>query len=236
MIVIPAIDIKNGKCVRLVQGDYSKEKIYSDDPLSVAKDFEKQGAKMLHIVDLDAAKDPKKNNREIIERVVKQLFIPIEVGGGVRDKNAAKKLINAGVKQVIIGTMALENPNLFAQVLSLYSNYISVAIDVKDKTLVKRGWIKETNETIEQTIKRLQNLGVKRFVYTDVLRDGMMSEPNYTMIERLRQMISAELIIGGGISSIEQLKKLKLLGIDGVIIGKAMYEGKIDVKEAVNVG
>lgn len=190
---------------------------------------------MLHIVDLDAAKDPKENNRRIIARIVKQLFIPVEVGGGVRDKKTATKLINTGVKQVIIGTMALENPAMFAQVLSLYGNYISVAMDVRKGKLVKRGWLKETSGKIEQTIVRLQALGVKRFIYTDVLQDGMLSEPNFAMTKKIRKIIKGQCIVGGGISTIDQIRKLKSYGVDGVIIGKAMYEGKIDLKEAIHV-
>lgn len=235
MLVIPAIDIKNGKCVRLIQGDYAKEKIYSDNPLSVAKDFERQGAKMLHIVDLDAAKNPAKNNLGTVKKIVGSISIPVEVGGGIRTEKAIAVLIAIGADQVIIGTLALENRNILKKILSLHKNRISVAIDVKNGKLVKRGWFVETENDVEQTVKKLKRVDVKRFVYTDVLRDGMLTQPNFEMIKKIRKIMNGKFIVGGGISSIDQIKKLKSFGVDGVIIGKAIYEGKINIKEAINV-
>ncbi len=234
MIIIPAIDIRNGKCVRLFQGDFSKETIYNDDPVFVAKEFEKQGAKMLHVVDLDAAKDGTSKNRSIIKKLVQSINIPVEVGGGIRDSNTIAELLSFGINRVIIGTAAFEDKKNFQQMLERYPNEIVVAIESKNNILMTRGWLQKTNQDIFVAIKTLAKQGVKRFLFTDITKDGTLQEPNYDVLQKLIDTTKLPIILSGGVSTIADIKKVKVINPEAIIIGKALYEKKFTIEEANN--
>lgn len=236
MLIIPAIDIKNGKCVRLTQGIFKSEKIYSNSPIDMAKKWEAEGAKILHIVDLDGAKKGTMANLKLVKQIAKTVNIPVQVGGGIRDELTIKTLIASGISGIVLGTIALENKTLFTKLLKKYGSQIIIALDTKNGNLVKRGWLGETNRNYLETVKEFAKQGVRKFIYTDVIKDGTLTEPNYKEIIKLAKTVSAPIFVGGGISSINDIKKLKSIGVDGVIIGKALYEGRIDLKEAIDAG
>lgn len=235
MLIIPAIDIKNGKCVRLTQGDFESEKIYGEDPAAIARQWEEQGAQMLHIVDLDGAKNGNLANLEVIKKIAQEVKIPLQVGGGIRNKKAVKTLLSNGVSRVILGTVALENEDELKNILNDFASQVAIALDTKDGKLMKQGWLEDSDKSSITTALKLEDLGVKRFIYTDVVRDGTLTEPNYKEIANLTKNIVVPVIASGGISTIASIKQLKSIGIEGVILGKALYEGKVDLKEALNV-
>ncbi|MBI2338544.1 1-(5-phosphoribosyl)-5-[(5-phosphoribosylamino)methylideneamino]imidazole-4-carboxamide isomerase [Candidatus Daviesbacteria bacterium] len=236
MLIIPAIDIKNGKCVRLTQGIFQSEKVYCDNPVDMAKKWEQMGAKTLHIVDLDGAKKGVMANLNAINKIIKAISIPIQVGGGIRDEATAKILLGSGVPVIVLGTIALENKILLLKLLKKYGHRIIVALDTKNGNLVTKGWLGKTGKNCIETAKEFEKQGVEKFMYTDVIRDGTLTEPNYKEIIELAKTISSPILVGGGISSIDDIQKLKSIGIEGVIIGKALYENRIILKEAINAG
>lgn len=233
MQIIPAIDIKNGKCVRLTQGNFAREKIYSDYPIAVAKSWEKQGATIIHVVDLDGAKNGEMKNFEIIKKIVETITIPVQVGGGIRNKKTVEKLLNAGAALVIIGTMAIDDKEELKKILRYFPTQIAIALDAKNGKLMQDGWIKKSKSDAIKTAIQLEKLGVKKFIYTDVTKDGTLTEPNYNEIKNIMKNINASITISGGISTISQIKKLKTLGVNDIIIGKALYENRINLKEAI---
>jgi phosphoribosylformimino-5-aminoimidazole carboxamide ribotide isomerase len=233
MKILPAIDIKNGKCVRLFQGNYAKETIYEDDPIIVAKKWMEQGAQILHLVDLDGARVGKAVNLDCIKKIINSISIPVQVGGGVRSLKTIDELFNIGVSRIILGTVALEDEKLLSKAVKLYEEKIIISLDTKNGILMKNGWIEKTKKELLPTIQKLENIGVQSIIFTDTVRDGTLTEPNYEVIKSLKENTKMNLIVAGGISSREQIKKLKKMNVDGVIIGKALYEGKISVKEAL---
>lgn len=235
MIIIPAIDISNGKCVRLTQGSFDDETVYSDNPVVVAQKWEAEGAKILHIVDLDGAKSGQPVNFQIIKEIIKKVNIPVQIGGGVQSETDIIKMFSIGLDRIILGTMALENELLLKSLINKYSDKIVVSLDSKNGKLQKRGWLENTEMELVETAQKLEKLGVKRFIYTNVLKDGTLSQPDYEGIKIFINSISSPIIVAGGISSIADIKKLKIMGIEGVIVGKALYEGKFKIKEANNV-
>ncbi|OGH19365.1 MAG: 1-(5-phosphoribosyl)-5-[(5-phosphoribosylamino)methylideneamino]imidazole-4-carboxamide isomerase [Candidatus Levybacteria bacterium RIFCSPHIGHO2_12_FULL_38_12] len=234
MLVIPAIDIKNGQCVRLTQGDFTKEKIYEQDPVAMAKKFEQNGPDLIHIVDLDGAKDGLMKNKKVIEQISKTIQVPIELGGGIRDKKTIDGLLSF-VDRIILGTAAIENKEFLKEAITKYGDRIAVSLDAKDGKLTTRGWVETTDQDVFDYAKELESIGIQTIIYTDIARDGTLTSPNFSSIERLRSYISCFLIASGGVSSLEDIKKLKELGVDGVIIGKALYEGKVDLKETIAI-
>jgi phosphoribosylformimino-5-aminoimidazole carboxamide ribotide isomerase len=234
MLIIPAIDLQDGKCVRLTQGKFDEVTVYSDNPVAIAKQFERDGAKLIHVVDLDGAKNGNLKNINVIKKIVKSISLPIEVGGGIRDRKSARKLFSIGVLRVIVGTIALENKILLKELLDEFGEQIIVALDAKNGKLVTNGWQEESEKNVVTTAINLQNLGVQRFMYTDVLRDGMLTQPNFEEIKKLLEAVFIPIIAGGGVTKIEDVKKLNELGVEGVIVGKALYEGKINVKDLMN--
>lgn len=232
MLIIPAIDIKNGKCVRLTQGDFSREKIYNENPIDVAKKFEEAGAEMIHVVDLDGAKDGVMKNKTVVKHIAKSVQIPVEVGGGIRDKKTIDELLSY-VLRIILGTAAIENKAFLQQVLNDYGNKIAVSLDAKNGIVTTKGWIETTDVDVFEYIKELETMGVKTIIYTDIARDGTLSSPNFESIQKLRTMFKGFLIASGGVSSMEDITKLKELGVDGVIIGKALYENKLKLQDAI---
>lgn len=230
-MIIPAIDLKNGKYVRLTQGKFDQEIIYGDHPVEVAKQWESQGAKFLHLVDLDAALFGISKNREVIEKIISSINIPVQVGGGIRNMEAIEKMVQAGVDKVILGTSALEEREFLKEALKKYGEQIVVSIDAKGGYVALKGWTEISNVKILNFAKELEELGVKTIVYTDIAKDGMLSGPNFKELKILKENLSFNIIASGGISTKENVMKLKELDVAGAIIGKALYTGDIRLEE-----
>ncbi|MDF2947189.1 MAG: 1-(5-phosphoribosyl)-5-((5-phosphoribosylamino)methylideneamino) imidazole-4-carboxamide isomerase [Bacillales bacterium] len=233
MNLYPAIDIKNGNCVRLEQGDFDKVTKYSDSPVEMAKQFEAAGASKLHIVDLDGARSGENSNLEIIKEIVNNTSLFIEVGGGVRTIERVKALIECGINRVIIGTAAIENPQLVKDAVASFGDKIAVGVDARDGYVAIHGWEKVTETDSLTFCKQLEDVGVTTVIYTDIARDGMLTGPNLKVYEVLLKNTGLNIIASGGIGSIQDLVDLNKLGVEGAITGKAIYEGKFTVEEAL---
>ena len=233
MEIVPAIDLRDGKCVRLYQGDYNEETIFSDDPVEVALEWQSLGAPRLHIVDLDGAATGELYNLDIIKEIASAVLIPTQLGGGIRRLETIEQLLKTGIDRVILGTAAVEDPKLIEEACHKFSESIIVSIDAREGHIAIHGWCQQTGlKTVEVTQAMVQ-LGVKRFIYTDISRDGTLTEPNFTTITELVNTISLPIIAAGGISSLNHLKMLKSLGVEAAIIGKALYTGDINLKQAL---
>lgn len=238
MQVIPAIDLIRGKVVRLIQGDYDQVAVYSKDPAHIAQAFVDQGAKRLHVVDLDGAKEGKPVNTEALRHIVQSIDIPVEVGGGLRTIDNIVQVLDAGAKWAILGTKACEDIESIKSVVSEFGDKIIVSIDVKNGKVATRGWLKTSNVSDIELIKRLQDVGVSSFVYTDISRDGMLSGLNIDGVCRVLEATGAHLVYSGGVSTEDDVRNLKTLkdkGLTGIIIGKALYENKIDLSHALSI-
>ncbi len=236
MQLYPAIDIKNGKCVRLCQGRFDDVTVYNDDPVSVAKEFEAKGATFIHCVDLDGARDGESANVPIVLNVAKSVNIPVEIGGGIRSTEAVRKYLDGGIARVIIGTKAVKEPKFVEELIKEFgSDRVVVGIDAKDGMTAISGWEEVSRETAVETALRMKSIGVKTIIYTDISRDGMLTGPNYERTKELSEKTGLNVVASGGISGIDNLRKLNELGIPGVIIGKAIYEKRIDIEEAVKI-
>lgn len=231
--VIPAIDILGGKCVRLRQGRYDAVAVYSNDPVDMAKKWEAQGAKRLHVVDLDGARSGTPENIETIKNLIKETNIPVQVGGGIRMLIVISDLIKYGADRVILGTTAIKNPNLISNVCDKFGDKIVVAIDTKGGYATADGWMYVTKKNTLTLAKEAIDLGVQRFIYTDINRDGMLEGPNFEAIQQFVSEVSVPVIASGGVSSKEDIEKLKEIGVEGCIVGKALYEGKIKLEEVL---
>ena len=232
MEIIPAIDLIDGKCVRLVQGDYNQKTIYNDDALAVAKDFINSGAKLIHVVDLDGAKAGKITNIEVIKRLVSN-NIPIEVGGGVRSFDDIDLLLNIGVKRVILGSIAVQNQDFLKEAISKYGkDKIVLGLDCKNGFVAIKGWLEDSKLSDLDMLNIFKGFGGLNVIYTDISKDGMMSGVS---IDNIKKLIPSKLniIASGGVSSIEEVIKCKNAGCSGAIIGKAYYTGKINISEAI---
>jgi len=235
MQVIPAVDIKGGKCVRLYQGDYNRETVFSEDPVAMALKWQAQGARRLHIVDLDGAASGEPRNIAAIEAIVKQTGLPIQLGGGIRNETTVKKLLDIGIQRVILGTAAIEQPELIRKLCQKYNEAIIAGIDARDGLVATHGWKKNTTVTALELSQQMAALGIPRVLYTDIKRDGTLTEPNYTAIAEVIDKAKLAVIAAGGISAISHLKKLKEIGVEGAIVGKALYTGNINLKEALAI-
>ena len=235
MIIIPAIDIIGGKAVRLYQGDYRKKEVVGNDIFDIAKGFEKSGAKYIHLVDLDGAKKGKLVNKKIILNLAKELTIPIEVGGGIRNYKEVEELINHGVSRVILGTAALEDEEFVSSVVRDFGDKIAVGVDCKKGYICTRGWLEESNVHYIEFCKRMENIGAKNIILTDISKDGTLEGTNISMVKQLKEYVSVNITASGGVRDYYDIKKLKELDIYGVIIGKALYSGNIDLKKAMNL-
>lgn len=234
MILFPAIDIKNGKCVRLTQGDYNKEKIYNDSPVEVAADWEKQQAAYLHIVDLDGAKTGVSINKASIEAISKQASIPIQLGGGIRSMSVIQEYITAGVDRVIIGTAAINDKAFLREAVDAYGSKIAVSIDARNGYVATNGWTSTSTVKAIDLVKELESLGVETIVYTDILKDGMLQGPNFKELQEINEATTMNVIASGGISSPADVEKLKSLDLYGAIIGKALYDGTMNFKDLLD--
>ena len=237
MLIIPAIDLQKGKCVRLAQGRKESATVYEDDPIKVAKDFELVGAHMLHIVDLDAAfSDRGSPNRRLLRETIRAIEIPVQFGGGLRNSDDVKEVIELGVTRVVIGTLAVESPKTLAELVEIFGgDHIAVGIDAKDGEVMVRGWEQEGKIRAVELARVVAKAGVERIVYTDVARDGMLTGLNIKQTLLLARESGLKITASGGVSSLEDIKQLKQLsafGVDSVIVGKALYEGRFTFKEA----
>lgn len=230
MIVLPAIDLKDGKCVRLKQGVKDDSTVYFENPVEVAKGFEAQGAQYLHLVDLDGAFDGRPKNLDIIKEIVESISIPVELGGGIRNLEIAEMYNNIGISRIIIGTQAVKDPHFIERLLTLYDEKVCVSIDAKDGIVCTEGWVESSNIEALELAARLEKLGLSTLVYTDISKDGMMSGPNFDMLNILNMHLNMNIIASGGIASVEHLKRLEAMNLYGAITGKAIYEGAIDLE------
>ena len=206
---------------------------FSDDPLDVALKWQAMGASRLHIVDLDGAASGQIGNIEIIQNIASAMLVPTQLGGGLRDIETIQKILQMGIERVIIGTSAVEDPQLVAEACKRFNDYIIISIDSRDGFVSTNGWVRETHQTTVDFAQKMVKLGARRFIYTDIVRDGTLTEPNFTAIAELVHSTKAPVIAAGGISSILHLKMLKQLGVEGAIVGKALYTGDIKLKEAI---
>lgn len=233
MVIFPAIDIRNGKCVRLIQGDFLKETIYPESPLEIALKWKEQKAQYVHIVDLDGAKDGESNNLEIIIEIVKKLNIPIQFGGGIRSLEKIELLLSSGVERVILGTAAVNNKYLLKEALRKYEEKIVIGIDAKDGFVAIEGWTNKSNLKATDFAKIIEYQGGKTVIYTDISKDGMLTGPNLKEIEEIVNSVKMDIIASGGVSKLEDLKKLRGTGVKGVIVGKALYNNAIRMEDAL---
>ena len=236
MDVIPAIDLLDGKCVRLYQGDYQRSQVFNDNPVEVAQQWVAQGATKLHLVDLDGAKAGKTTNLETIKAIVQAIPIPVQVGGGLRDRSSVAQLLNLGVKSAIVGTAAVEQPELVQQLCQEFPGQIIVGIDARNGKVATRGWLETSEVKATQLAQQMANVGVAAIIYTDIHRDGTLSGPNLEALRELASDLNLPVIASGGVSSLTDLLSLlalEPLGVTGVIIGRAIYTGDVNLREAV---
>lgn len=233
MDIIPAIDIKDGKCVRLYQGDFAQVTVYDHDPAAVAQRWVAQGARMLHVVDLDGARAGHPVNTDIILAIVQSVGVPVQIGGGLRDEKAVLAALGLGVSRVVLGTAAVEQPDLIARLVEHYGDEIAIGVDARDGIVATAGWIEQSQVTATALIEHMAALGVRHFIYTDISRDGTLTEPNFAAIGALTQANGPAIIASGGVGKIEHLLRLAALGVEAAIVGKALYTGDIALAEAL---
>lgn len=235
MIILPAIDIIDGKPVRLYQGDYSRKEIVADDIFKTAKSFEDAGAEYIHLVDLDGAKEGSNKNHELVIKLAKTLDIPVELGGGIRSFETISYLIDNGVSRVILGTVAIEDEELLRKAVDTYKEKIAVGIDCKDGKLCGRGWLEKSDLDYVDFAKKMEKIGIKNIIVTDISKDGTLMGPNVDMLKKLKEKVNIDITASGGISNIEDIKELKKIDLYGAITGKAIYAKTLSLKEAINV-
>ena len=233
MLIFPAIDLYEGRAVRLYKGDYAKMTVYSENPAAVARDFAAQGARQMHTVDLEGARDGGTPNLGIIERIAKETGLFVECGGGLRDMAAIDRAFAAGVGRVILGTAAVSDERLLAESVQKYGEKIAVGADLRDGRVAIKGWREDSGLTAEDFLRKVEALGVRTVICTDISRDGAMRGANAELYERLQREFGLDLIASGGVSSLEDVARLRALGLYGAIIGKAYYTGDIALREAV---
>jgi phosphoribosylformimino-5-aminoimidazole carboxamide ribotide isomerase len=239
MLVIPAIDLKEGRCVRLTQGRRSDVKVYDADPVDVAKSFEDAGARMIHVVDLDGAfEGPNSINRKVVRRIIRAVEIPVQFGGGLRSVHDVQQMIEYGAAQVVIGTLAAESPETLELFVQLFGFRIAVGIDARNGQVVTHGWEKEGKISAIDLARRVADAGVDRIVYTDVTRDGTLTGVNVEQTCAIARESGLKVTASGGVSSLDDIRRLKAArscGIDSVIVGKALYEGRFTLQEALRI-
>jgi phosphoribosylformimino-5-aminoimidazole carboxamide ribotide isomerase len=239
MIIIPAVDIKNGKCVRLLQGRMDAETVFSDDPAAMALKWQDQGAEIIHLVDLDGAVEKKPENLETIKDIISKVNVPVQVGGGIRDMETIEMYIELGVGRVIIGTEAIRNPQIVKEASRSFEGRIVIGIDARKGLVAIEGWTETTAMTAIDLARQFEDCGVAAINFTDIHRDGMQSGPNIDATRKLAEAISIPVVASGGVSSIDDIKNLlptEEAGVIGVITGRALYDGRLDLKEAIRLG
>ena len=233
MNIFPAIDIIGGKAVRLERGDYAKMTVYSDSPVDVAKSFEAAGAKFLHVVDLEGAKDGTTPNLDVIVKIISETSLKVEVGGGIRSREVLKAYIDAGVFRVILGTAAVSDPEFLEDALREYGDKIAVGVDLSDGMVAIKGWREVSSISCMDFFERLEGLGVKTVICTDISKDGLLGGTNVELYRTLSEKFSIDIIASGGVSTLDDIRKLREMNLYGAILGKAIYAKRIDLSEAL---
>ena len=235
MKIIPAIDLKNGRCVRLLQGKEDQETVYGEDPIETALSFEEQGAEQIHLVDLDGAFRGESKNLEQVERIAQAVKVPLELGGGIRSLDDISRVFDLGVNFVIIGTIAAKNPKVLEEAIQKFENQLILGLDAEDGKVAVSGWVEVTEFSDEEFANQWKQHGINRVIYTDISRDGMLTGPNLSSLRRMAIATGLKITASGGVSSLDDLKQLAELerdGVDEVIVGKAIYERQLDLREA----
>ena len=233
MILFPAIDLVEKKAVRLYKGDYAQMTVYSEDPVAVAKRMEAEGASAIHLVDLEGARDGGTPNLSVVERIANETGLFTELGGGVRDMATVERYLASGVDRVILGTAAVQNEALLREALAAYGERIAVGADVKDGRIAVKGWLEQTDWSLEAFARHMEELGVRTLICTDVSRDGAMGGTNRALYRELSESVKLNITASGGVSSLEDVRALRAMGLYGAIVGKAWYTGDIRLKEAI---
>jgi phosphoribosylformimino-5-aminoimidazole carboxamide ribotide isomerase len=234
MEVIPAIDLKDGRCVRLFQGDFDQETVFSNDPLAMALSWQEQGGHRLHLVDLDGAVQGKPVHLEVISAIVSALDIPVQVGGGIRDLASADAWLEAGVDRVVIGTAAVNDPEMVKEVCSKHGGRrVVVSVDAKDGLVAVKGWKETSTVTVLDLAHQMAGLGVERLLYTDIARDGALTGPDLATNTKLVQETGLAVLASGGVATVEHIRELLPTGVEGVIVGRALYTGAVSLPDAV---
>ncbi len=234
MIIFPAIDILQGKCVRLIQGDYNREIVYSDSPVDMAKKWQQKGAQFIHIVDLDGAKSGHSINESIIIEIAKTVKIPIQVGGGIRSMETVDTYLQNGVNRVIIGTAAIQDRSFLKEAVDQYKERIVVSLDAKDGYVATDGWTDTSDVRALDLVKELETIGVQTIVYTDIAKDGMLQGPNLVEQKAINEATTIDVIASGGVTTRADIDYLKELNLYGAIVGKALYDGKVTFEELIS--
>lgn len=234
MNIFPAIDLRNGQAVRLFRGDYDDMTVYSDDPVKVAESFKEKGAEYLHLVDLDGAKDGKLVNFNTIKTIVEQVDMFVEIGGGIRDEERIKQYLDLGAGRVILGTVAVKEPEFLCEMVTKYGEKIAVGVDVRDGYVAVNGWKEITDKKGMEFCRYLRDIGVRTVIYTDILRDGGLEGTNMKAYEQLKEIEGLDIVASGGISFEDEIVQLKDV-VSGAILGKAIYSGKLDLKRALSL-
>ncbi len=235
MELFPAIDLIGGCAVRLVKGDYAQKTVYSETPVEVARSFAEAGARYLHVVDLEGAKNGGTPNLETIKNIVETGGLLVEVGGGIRSEEVIKKYLDVGVFRVILGTAAVQNPAFLEEMVQKYGEKIAVGVDIKDGMVAIKGWTEVSCESCFDFCEKLQKIGVKTIICTDISKDGLLSGTNLELYKALSEKFSVDIVASGGVTTLEDVKKLSDMGLYGAILGKALYTGNIDLKAAVQL-
>ena len=233
MNIFPAIDLFEGNAVRLFKGDYSRMTVYSDNPLQIARDFEQKGARFIHMVDLEGAKNGTTPNIEVVKQIAQNTSLFCEIGGGIRSAETVEKYLSCGVDRVILGTAAVENEEFLKSAVEKYGDKIAVGVDIKDGFVAVKGWTVKSEYSCFDFCEKMQKTGVKTLICTDISKDGAMKGTNRELYKELSQKFDMDIVASGGISDIDDIKALRQLGLYGAIIGKAYYTGAIDLKEAL---
>lgn len=233
MDIIPAIDLKEGKCVRLYQGDFARTTVYSDDPVEVAQRWAAQGATRIHVVDLDGARDGHPVNTDAVGRIVRGVNIPVQLGGGLRVDTDIAAVLALGVAHVILGTAAVHDAELVTRMIERFDDRIIIGVDARDGRVATAGWTELAEVQATDLVEQMTHLGVGRFIYTDISRDGTLTEPNYAAVSALVRPAGPAIIASGGVSHMDHIRRLRTTGVSGVIIGRALYTGDIDLATAL---
>jgi len=236
MIILPAIDIKDGQCVRLLRGDFGTVERVAEDSLETALGFKSAGAEWIHMVDLDGAKEGKPVNTSIFTEVAAKSGLKTEVGGGIRNIETIEKYLAAGVNRIILGSVALSNPDLVKQAVRLYGEKIAVGIDARSRMVAAEGWLDTSNVDFISLAKGMEQVGVRCIIYTDISKDGTLSGPNLEELQEISEAVSCNIIASGGISNIDDIKNLRGLGLYGAICGKSIYKGTLNLTDAITIG
>jgi phosphoribosylformimino-5-aminoimidazole carboxamide ribotide isomerase len=233
MELIPAIDLQNGRCVRLYQGDFAQSTVYDDDPVAVARRWETQGAQRIHVVDLDGARYGRPTNIDAVLAIVRGVSVPVQLGGGLRREEDVSGALALGVERVILGTAAVEQSDLVARLVARFGAQIVVGVDARDGKVATAGWTTTAEVWAVDLVRHMAELGVERIIYTDISRDGTLTEPNFAAMAELVQSGGPAIIASGGVAELTHVQRLATLGVEGAIVGKALYAGKFTLAEAI---